>query len=108
MRSNTTSTCLMENAVKIYRKLPKDVRGEQTPEEFEEAQFLEKDLEDFLEKHLDKIEVGLKKIDRQYKTVVGSIDLYAEAKNGDLVVIELKRLGCRQGVRAGLSLYGMH
>lgn len=81
----------VENAVKVYRKLPKEVRGEATPEEFEKSQFLEKDLEDHLEKHLDKIEAGLKLIGRQYKTVVGSIDLFAEAENGDLVVIELKK-----------------
>jgi hypothetical protein len=53
-----------------------------TPEEFEKAQFLEKDLEEFLERHLDKIEPGLKKIGRQYSTPVGPIDLYARAANG--------------------------
>ena len=37
----------VENAVKVFKKLPKDVRGEMTPEEFEEAQFLEKDLEEY-------------------------------------------------------------
>ena len=81
----------VENAVKVYRKLPKDVRGEATPEEFEQAQFLERNLEDYLEKHLDKIEAGLKLVERQHKTTVGSIDLFAEAKNGDLVVVELKK-----------------
>lgn len=40
----------VENAVKVYKKLPKEVRGEMTPEEFKEAQFLEKDLEEHLEK----------------------------------------------------------
>jgi hypothetical protein len=81
----------VENAVKVYRKLPKEVRGEATPEEFEKAQFLEKDLEDYLEKHLDKIEAGLTLVERQHKTTVGSIDLLAEAASGDLVVIELKK-----------------
>jgi len=81
----------VDNAVKVYRKLPKNVRGETTPEEFEQSQFLEKDLEDYLEKNLGKIETGLKLIGRQHKTAVGSIDLFAEAKNGDLVVIELKK-----------------
>jgi Holliday junction resolvase-like predicted endonuclease len=78
-------------AVATFKSLPADVRGEQTPEEFEKEQFLEKHLEDYLETHLDKIEVGLKIVGRQYKTEVGPIDLYAEAKNGDLVVIELKK-----------------
>jgi len=81
----------VENAVKVFKKLPKEVRGEMTPEEFEEAQFQEKHLEEYLEKHLDKIEPGLKWRGRQFKTTVGSIDLFAEAKNGDLVVIELKK-----------------
>jgi RecB family endonuclease NucS len=40
---------------------------------------------------LDKIEWGLKLLGRQYPTKVGPIDLFAEAKNGDLVVIELKK-----------------
>jgi Holliday junction resolvase-like predicted endonuclease len=81
----------VKNAVKVYRKLPKAVRGEMTPEEFEEAQFLEEHLEDHLEDHLDKIEPGLKLIGRQLSTKVGPIDLFAEAKNGDLVVLELKK-----------------
>jgi RecB family endonuclease NucS len=80
----------VEKAVEAYRKLPEDLR-EQTPEEFEKEQFLEKHLEEYLEKHLDKIENGLKMIGRQHKTEVGPIDLYARAKNGDLVVIELKK-----------------
>jgi len=79
------------NAVKVYKKLPREVRGDLTPEEFEKSQFLEKDLEDHLEKHLDKIEGGLKLIARQHPTKVGPIDLFAKAKNGDLVVLELKK-----------------
>lgn len=81
----------VEKAVEAYRKLPEEVRGKQTPEEFEKEQFLEKHLEEYLEKRLDKIESGLKMIGRQHKTEVGPIDLYARATNGDLVVIELKK-----------------
>jgi hypothetical protein len=81
----------VDKAVEAYRKLPEDVRGELTPEEFEKEQFLEKHLEEYLEKNLDKIEPGLKMLGRQYKTEVGPIDLYTRAKNGDLVVIELKK-----------------
>lgn len=81
----------VKNAVKTFRKLPKEVRGDMTPEEFERAQFLEKDLEDYLQKHLNDIEVGLKLIGRQHPTSVGPIDLYAVADNGDLVVVELKK-----------------
>jgi hypothetical protein len=81
----------VKNAVKVFKKLPKEVRGEMTPEEFEKAQFLERDLEDHLQKHLEKIEAGLKLIARQHSTKVGPIDLFAKAKNGDLVVLELKK-----------------
>lgn len=81
----------VKNAVAVFKNLPKEMRGEVTPEEFEREQFLEKDLEDYLEKHLGQIEVGLKWKGRQFATTVGPIDLFAQAKNGDLVVIELKK-----------------
>lgn len=81
----------VKKAVEVYKKIPADLRGDMTPEEFEKAQFLEKHLEEFLEKHLDLIEPGLKKIGRQFSTTVGPIDLYGRAKNGDLIVIELKK-----------------
>jgi hypothetical protein len=90
----------VKKAVEVYRTLPDDIRGELTPEEFEKEQFLEKHLEEHLEKHLDKIEPGLKILGRQYKTEVGPIDLYAQATNGDLVVIELKK------GRAGDKVFG--
>jgi len=81
----------VKNAVAVVRKLSRQVRGEMTPEEFEKSQFLEKDLEDHLLEHLEKVEPGLKFKGRQYSTKVGPIDLFAEAENGDLVVIELKK-----------------
>ncbi|MDE2229320.1 MAG: AlwI family type II restriction endonuclease, partial [Alphaproteobacteria bacterium] len=81
----------VKNAVAAFRKLPKEVRGDITPEEFEREQLLEKDLEEYLEKRLDEIEPGLKWKGRQFPTTVGPIDLFAQAKNGDLVVIELKK-----------------
>jgi Holliday junction resolvase-like predicted endonuclease len=79
------------NAVKVYKKLPKSVRGDKTPEEFEAEQFLEEQLEEYLQDHLDKVEAGLTLIARQHSTKVGPIDLFARAKNGDLVVLELKK-----------------
>ncbi len=81
----------VDNAVKVFKKLPREVRGEMTPEEFEKAQFLEKHLEEYLENHLDKIEAGLELVGRQHPTKVGPVDLFAKAKNGDLVVLELKK-----------------
>ena len=81
----------VKNAVRVYSKLPKAVRGDLTPEEFEREQFLEKDLENYLQKYLSKIEPGLKLIGNQYSTKVGPIDIFAKASNGDFVVIELKK-----------------
>jgi hypothetical protein len=78
-------------AVETFRSLPPAVRGQLTPEEFEKEQFLEKDLEDYLEGHLEEIEPGLQKIGRQHPTTVGPMDLFARAANGNLVVIELKK-----------------
>jgi Endonuclease NucS len=81
----------VKKAVEVYAELPPAARGNMTVEEFEKSQFLEKDLEDFLEKNLEHIEAGLELLGRQHPTTVGPIDLFARAKNGDLVVIELKK-----------------
>jgi hypothetical protein len=81
----------VSGAVSVFKKLPKEVRGDLTPEEFENEQFCERDLEEYLQVHLDKVEAGLKLIGRQYSTKVGPIDLFAKAKNGDLVILELKK-----------------
>lgn len=63
-------------------------------EDVETALKIEKELEDFLADHLDQIEPELKPYEgkgRQFDTgVVGRLDLLARAKNGDVVVIELK------------------
>ena len=52
---------------------------------------LEKDLEEHLQKHIEEIEPGLRLISRQYSTKVGPIDLFARAKDGTYVVVELKK-----------------
>lgn len=80
-------------AVAVFRSLPTEVTGGKTPEEFEIEQFLEKDLEDFLERNLHLIEAGLVREGkgRQHPTTVGIIDLFARDAHGDLVVIELKK-----------------
>lgn len=55
--------------------------------------FEERLLEDFFEKNISKIEVGLKLIKngRQYVTDIGRIDLLAIDSEGRFVVIELKK-----------------
>src|SRR5258708_14901642 len=81
----------VQKAVEVFAKLPPEARGDMTVEDFEREQFLEKDLEDYLEKNLETIEAGLQWLGRQHPTTVGPIDLFARARNGDLVVIELKK-----------------
>tara|TARA_Y100000034_G_scaffold100701_1_gene124459 strand:+ start:437 stop:985 length:549 start_codon:yes stop_codon:yes gene_type:complete len=51
----------------------------------------EKELEDELEKNLDKIESGLSLIERQKKVDTGVIDLFCRDKKGNYVIVELKK-----------------
>lgn len=50
----------------------------------------EKELEDFLIKHLEIIEYGLRYVDRQVILENGRLDILAKDKNGEYVIIELK------------------
>lgn len=80
-----------DKAVKAFGELPPAARGGKTKAEFEAEVFLERDLEAYLKKNLGKIEPGLKLIGSQCAIRAGVMDLYARAKNGDHVVIELKK-----------------
>jgi len=51
---------------------------------------LETELEKQILLNLEAIEAGLRLKGRQYRTGGGVIDILAEDKNGDLVIIELK------------------
>jgi len=51
---------------------------------------LEHDLEEFLSRNLGAVEEGLKLVERQKQIPIGRIDILAEDKNGNLVVMELK------------------
>lgn len=95
-------TSQFERAVEAFRRLPAAARGGRTVEEFERSAFLERDLEEHLAQHLDDIEQGLvlEGKGRQQPTTVGTMDLFARASNGDLVVIELKK------VRASDKVFG--
>src|SRR5690606_14874873 len=59
----------------------------------------------FLVKKLEIIEKGLKLIKRQHRIEVGAIDLFCTAANGDLVVIELKRVRASDKVFGQLCRY---
>lgn len=92
-------------AIEAFKKLPVALRGGRTPKQFEADVFLERDLEDYLVERLDLIEPGLKLKHRQYGIKVGVIDLLATAKNGDLVIIELKKVRASDKVFGQLCRY---
>lgn len=58
---------------------------------YRSVKILERTLEDLLEHNLEQMEAGLKLVQRQFKTPIGTIDLLAKDANGVHVVIELKR-----------------
>lgn len=95
-------TSQFNRAVEAFRRLPSSARGGRTVEEFERSAFLERDLENYLAQNLHDIEPGLilEGRGRQQPTTVGTMDLFARAANGDLVVIELKK------VRASDKVFG--
>lgn len=51
---------------------------------------LERDLEDHLVAHLERLEAGLSLIARQAVTEVGRVDILARSRSGETVIIELK------------------
>jgi hypothetical protein len=85
----------IENSLAAYDKaVEAGIKVTDYPKkEFKSVLVDEKILEDFLEKHLDSLEAGLKlvKDGRQYSTLVGPIDLLAKDSKGNYVVIELKK-----------------
>jgi hypothetical protein len=87
-------------ALAAFKKLPPTLRCGKTEAEFEREVFLEKDLEDYLVKHPQLIEPGLKLVERQHRIEVGAIDMLCLAANGDQVVVELKK------VRASDKVFG--
>ena len=98
-------TSQWDKAIKAFKKLPKELRGGRTPNQFQADVFLERDLENYLVKHIDKIEPGLVFKQKQYGIKTGVIDLLGTAKNGDLVVIELKKVRASDKVFGQLCRY---
>jgi hypothetical protein len=95
-------------AVALYKKLPAQARGRGSVEKFKTDLFREIDLENFLETRLHLIEKKLKPVPgkvRQHWTPIGTFDLFAEAQNGDLVVIELKKVHAADQVFGQLCRY---
>ncbi len=92
-------------ALAAFKKLPPTLRGGKTEAEFEREVFLEKDLEDYLVKHPELIEPGLKLVARQRRIEVGAIDMLCRAANGDQVVVELKKVRASDKVFGQLCRY---
>jgi hypothetical protein len=74
------------------RELRKEITQERVSRQIGKTQLLEGNLENFLAERVDQIEEGLKLIERQLDTKeVGRLDLLCEDKEGNLVVVELKK-----------------
>lgn len=63
---------------------------EEAEKENEVALTLERDLKNYLKNNLEMLEKGLRILDTEHATEVGRIDILAEDKESNLVVIELK------------------
>ena len=66
----------------------------------------EKEMEDKLEGNLGKIEKGLTLVERQKRIATGVIDLFCKDKEGNYVVVELKKNPSKQ-VIVQLAKYNM-
>jgi hypothetical protein len=98
-------TSQWDEAIVVFKRLPKPLRGGRTPKQFEAEVFLERDLEDYLIKNMGLIEPGLKFKKRQYGIKTGVIDLLGSAQNGDSVVVELKKVRASDKVFGQLCRY---
>lgn len=85
-------------------KLPDNIKNI-SEEDFKSVLVDEKILEDFLERHIEELEKGLKLVGRQYPTISGPIDLLAKDNNGRFVVIELKKNRVSDKVIGQVSRY---
>ena len=83
----------INKSLEIFREAQRKniIPQEEKEEAYIEARIKEKMLEDFLEFKLAELEEGLVLVKRQYPTLVGPIDILAKDKNGNHVVIELKK-----------------
>lgn len=83
----------IQKSLEIFREAQKKslIPLKEKEEDYKEARIKEKMLENFLEFKLDELEKGLIIVQRQYPTLVGPIDILAKDKDGNYVVIELKK-----------------
>jgi RecB family endonuclease NucS len=78
----------------------------ESSEELVEASIsLERDIEDHLINNLNAVEPGLKFIERQHHTDVGRIDILAEDRGGNRVIIEVKVGEAKDSVVGQIARY---
>lgn len=87
VRSETAQTTILGEKLEEDLEVKMEV---QQRELIKGAFTLETELEKQILLNLEAIEAGLRLKGRQYRTGGGVIDILAEDKNGDLVIIELK------------------
>lgn len=82
----------IEHEANIPEPIKKDIIEERLTRQIGNTAILEANLENLLVENVESIEPGLKLVGRQFDTrEVGRLDLLCEDKDGDLVVVELKR-----------------
>lgn len=74
------------------RVIPPNEPSESPPTLPPKVSLAEKNLEDFIAQQLDKIEPGLRLVERQLSTPAGRLDLLCQDAHGSYVVVELKRM----------------
>ncbi len=92
-------------AVEAFKELPISMRRGMTVKKFREEIFLEKHLEDYLFTNHNLIEHGLTNVRRQETIESGIIDLIADDKNKNILVIELKKTRASDKVFGQLARY---
>ena len=98
----------VNNSINLFNFCKKNkisINNEILDKDFKSVLVDEKILEDFLERHLEELEEGLKLTGRQYPTITGPIDILANDKYGNLVVIELKKNRVADKVIGQISRY---
>lgn len=83
----------IEKSERFTPEIKREIIREKISKSITKTNLLEQNLENFLAERVEQIEPGLKLKGRQIDTgVVGRLDLLCEDKEGNLVVIELKKM----------------
>ncbi len=96
----------IEKSEKFSPEIKKEIIKEKISKSTLKTNILEENLENFLADRIEQIEPGLKLKGRQVDTgIVGRLDLLCEDKEGNLVVIELKKMKAGTSIIDQISRY---